>query len=267
MAKSTIDRSNYLYLMQLSRSGFAWEFLRRNADYQRDWNIHRTAAPRPNMSREGIVFFLLNRRFREAERWGLRVFQDPLTEAGKVRLFWLPDALARSVEGRAALSATEAALRFRISDIIGARAVLVDEQGMIHVAIDSHHSSVGLSISDLPQPFSEFAVIFQLPAFELVKRRFEAILDLEWRTSRPLSEVAAVESRDVQSRAKLSNCIIAVDGRRHGLSYREIGRFLMGDEAVARDWNGPSRFLKDRIRRLVERGEGLVNGNYRDLLR
>jgi hypothetical protein len=267
MAKWKIDRSNYSYLRELSRPGFAWEFLRRNADYQRDWNIHRTAAPRRNVSREGIEFFLLNRRFWQAERWGLRAFQDPLADAGKAHLFWLPNALARSIEGKAVLNATDAALRLTISDIIGARAVLVDAQGMIHVAIDSHFSCVGLSISGLPQPFGEFAVVFQVPAFELVKRRFEAILNLEWRTSRPPPERSLLESPDVQSRTKLAHCLIAVDGRRHGLSYREIGRFLLGDEAVAKDWNGPSRFLKDRIRRLVERGEGLVNGNYRDLLR
>jgi hypothetical protein len=266
LAKPQIDRATYFYLEQLSRSGFAWEFLRRNAHYQRDWNSHRTAMPRRNVSRDGIEFFVLNRRFWQAEKWSLRSFQDPSMDARTACLFWLPDALSRSVEGKAVLNATDGA-QFVISDMVGTRAVLVDAAGVIHVAIDSHFSSVGLSILDLPRPFSKFAIIFQVPAFAAVRRRFEAILDIEWRSSRPLPQASSAESQNVQARMKLVHCVIAIDARRQGLSYRDLAVLLFGADAVAKDWNGPSRFLKDRIRRIVERGEALVNGTYRDLLR
>jgi hypothetical protein len=267
LSKWQIEGPAYGYLEELSRAGFAWEFLRRNSDYQRDWNLHRTTSPRRNVSRQGITFFRLNRRFEKAEYWGLRAFENPAADARSACLFWLPSALARSVEGKAILDATDGITRISISDIAGTRAVLVDAAGMTHVSIDSHFSGIALSILDLPEPFGKFAMVFQVPAFEAMRRRFEVILNIEWRARRPLTGTGSIEGADVQSRTKLAHCLIAVDSRRDGLSYRDLARILYGAETVAKDWNGPSRFLKDRMRRLVERGEKLVNGTYRDLLR
>jgi hypothetical protein len=264
-----IDRSTYKYVDQLSRPGFAWEFLRRNSDYRRDWQVHRTSVPRRHVSSQGIEFSFLRRRFTQAESWGLRAFEDPTADGRSARLFWLPNVLARSIQGRALLDQTEgggSGRRLAITDIAGTRAVLVDADGVVHVSIDSDLSNVGLSISNLRQPFGTFALVFEIPAFDAVKRRFDAILDLEWRVNRPLAQSGGSNS-DGHFRTKLIHCLIAVDGRRHGLSYRDLAQVLFGTEAVAKDWSGPSRFLKERMRRLVERGESLVNGGYRDLLR
>lgn len=42
---------------------------------------------------------------------------------------------------------------------------------------------------------------------------------------------------------------------------------IFGAERVAEEWAGASRFLKDRVRRYVQRGRDLMDGGYRDLLR
>jgi hypothetical protein len=102
-----IDRSTYKYIDQLSRAGFAWEFLRRNSDYRRDWQVHRTSVPRRHVSWQGIEFSFLRRRFTQAESWGLRAFEDPTADGRSARLFWLPNVLARSIQGRALLDQTE----------------------------------------------------------------------------------------------------------------------------------------------------------------
>jgi hypothetical protein len=107
---------------------------------------------------------------------------------------------------------------------------------------------------------------FQIPAFVATRRRFEAISDLEWRTNRTVTSEETGEAESPLMRVKLRQCLIAVDGRRQGLSYRDLAKVLFGVERVASEWNGPSRFLKERTRRLVDRGVGLVDGRYRDLL-
>ncbi len=52
----------YLYTLSLDPPGLAWEYLRRNANYQQDWNKHGRA-------RRGDA---VARATRFAEPWGLR---------------------------------------------------------------------------------------------------------------------------------------------------------------------------------------------------
>jgi Uncharacterized conserved protein (DUF2285) len=68
-------------------------------------------------------------------------------------------------------------------------------------------------------------------------------------------------------RLSLRDALIAFDGTNAGLRYRDIARQLLGDARVEKEWGGGCTVLKDRIRRAVKRGEKLVGGGYRALLR
>src|SRR5690606_29642 len=48
----------YLYVLHLDGPSLAWEYLRRNPEYRRDWHEHW-------------------RRPRQAQRWGLRLLENP----------------------------------------------------------------------------------------------------------------------------------------------------------------------------------------------
>jgi hypothetical protein len=61
--------------------------------------------------------------------------------------------------------------------------------------------------------------------------------------------------------------LIALDGDLAGASYREIAVKIYGERIVAQSWSSTSRYLKDRIRRLVINGHKLMNGRYLNLLR
>jgi len=65
---------------------------------------------------------------------------------------------------------------------------------------------------------------------------------------------------------RLLQILRALDGRRAGASYRDIAVVLFGPERVAKDWGDDGDHLKNHVRRLVKRGEVLVNGGYRRLL-
>ena len=58
----------YLYTLSLDPPGLAWEYLRRNATYQQDWNKHGRAPCGDAVARA----------MRYAEPWGLRFPGGPI---------------------------------------------------------------------------------------------------------------------------------------------------------------------------------------------
>ena len=59
----------------LSNAAWAWEFLRRNPDYQRAYRTNRSGMMKPIMLKSRTRLIRLRKRFREAENWGLLFFR------------------------------------------------------------------------------------------------------------------------------------------------------------------------------------------------
>lgn len=73
---STPTRLNdYEYLRFMTRSRVAWEYLRRNVDYQRDWSACAPRQPKPIQMIDGTTLIRARRRFPRAEAWGLYTFR------------------------------------------------------------------------------------------------------------------------------------------------------------------------------------------------
>ncbi len=67
--------SEYDKVRFLSRPSLAWEYLRRNPDYQRAWRTARPGRGRARTIAGGIELFRTRRRFTAAESWGLYLFR------------------------------------------------------------------------------------------------------------------------------------------------------------------------------------------------
>ena len=74
-APSTLRLSDYDYVRFLTRSRMAWEYLRRNSDYQSDWRSSAPGRPQPTQLIDGTVLLRARRRFMHAETWGLCTFR------------------------------------------------------------------------------------------------------------------------------------------------------------------------------------------------
>jgi len=61
----------YLYVLHLDAPALAWEYLRRNPDYRRDW-LRRQRRPGA------------------ARQWGLRFLENPEQDARDAQPTWLP---------------------------------------------------------------------------------------------------------------------------------------------------------------------------------
>lgn len=68
---------DYDHIRLLPRSRLAWEYLRRNPDYRRDWRIWAAGRPRAVRLTTGTSLIRARRRFRRAEGWGLLFFRRP----------------------------------------------------------------------------------------------------------------------------------------------------------------------------------------------
>ncbi|MGE0022813.1 MAG: DUF6499 domain-containing protein [Hyphomicrobium sp.] len=67
--------SQYDYVRVLPKSGWAWELLRRNPDYQREYRLNAGRCEKICQHHTGIVLCRLRRRCRKAEAWGLCSFR------------------------------------------------------------------------------------------------------------------------------------------------------------------------------------------------
>jgi len=72
---------------------------------------------------------------------------------------------------------------------------------------------------------------------------------------------------DADSRRRLRLVLQALDGWLAGAPQRDIAAALFGPARVEADWRDPRDHLRDRVRRAIRRGRGLMEGGYRTLLR
>ena len=87
-----------------------------------------------------------------------------------------------------------------------------------------------------------------------------------WRALSGRSPGPEFRKLPVQRRARLIQCLLALDARQDGASHRAIAQALFGAERVsARAWK--THDLRNRTIRLVQSGRALMRGGYFDLLR
>jgi hypothetical protein len=247
-------------------SDWAWEFLRRNPHYCADW---RAAAPRalPHVTlADGTVLLRLRRRYPRAERWGLHAFADPACAAGDGSIFWLPCVFRRTVRARCKQVASLAQARtFTLAEFAGRRFAVIGVDGIPVVTLKGEGISVALAAHGWHVLTRPATITFELDAFHDIGTQAECVRDLQRLAEARDSPTIGRSPWSVDER--LRHALIALDGSLAGKSYRDIAIMIFGDQRVAEDWNGASRFMKDRVRRLVAKAHELMDGGYRALLR
>jgi hypothetical protein len=62
------------------------------------------------------------------------------------------------------------------------------------------------------------------------------------------------------------DAFVALDGRSVGASHREVAEFIVGVKRVKHEWSGRGGWLKERMRRALDKGQELRDGGYRKLV-
>lgn len=227
------QESAYDYFDDLPLEGLAWEFLRRNPDYQRDY---QSGAP-------------------ALADWGLRVAVNPEATAREVPIHWSPSLVSSDL----------------ILSILPVPAVSevapIDLQTMTgnntttSAIIGTGSSELRVSFLDISAtPDATLCVVIPLDAS--IPERIEALSRL-WRLLHDKPAPDHRLSRDKRNR--LRQMARASDGRASGASAREIAAGLFGKRRVGeQDWRTSS--LRYTTLRLLRDGDELVAGGYRELL-
>lgn len=249
---------------RLDAADWAWEFLRRNADYAADW---RRSVPQhlPLLTlTDGTRLLRLPRRFPHAEKWGLLAFADPALAARQAPVFWHARALKRVARLRA--------LPPRQGDEMGVQALadfkverhaVIDADGALLVVMKGTGAHVAVELHDLPVLTRRFRPVFELENLSELAAQTELLKRLQrfMASGTPPSEASSFGGDE-----RLRQALLALDESLGGKTYRQIAITIFGEKMVADEWQGPSQFLKDRTRRLVAKGAELMRGGYRDLL-
>jgi hypothetical protein len=232
----------YLYVLRLDPASLAWEYLRRNPQYRRDW-VHKDAGKDV------------------AIRWRLTAFEDPFLDARVAHPSWRPEPsdtihLCKDPAPRGRCEP------FSLWRIAGKKWLHhVGRCLVLSIALSSGTLRIALA-GDLGEGDC-YAYVVRPGA--RAQRQWRDITHcdvlLQGRASHrtvaalPANRVAITHMRSLQ----------ALDAFLAGASHREIAAALFGVSKVESDWHADGE-LRAQVRHLIRRGEALMQAGYVDLL-
>ena len=239
----------YAYTLHLEPGSRAWEYLRRNPRYVRDWVRYRR-----------------NASHRIAARWGLGALVDPQLDARQVSPVWSiaapsPVTLVRDetcVQRKRAMVAE----LFSLWRHAG-RKSLFEDGGGLRLVVCCLSQEVQLRLGDDLASGDRFA--YQIPAAGEIQAAWAALT--AFRALIPASGSEREPSLRRPNRADLLHvrALQVLDGLAAGASQRELAVALFGSAAVARGWQ-PDGAFRAQVRYLIRRARALMEWEYRALI-
>lgn len=235
----------YLYVLHLDGPALAWEYLRRNPGYRRDWARRR-------------------RHPDAAQRWGLRLLEDPGLDARDAHPAWFPDH-DTVVQLYPDADPPLDALPFEFWRIPGDKQLLHDGRRLLLIA-RLPGGCLRIALAPTLDDGMAYAHAFRAchPPYARARALAGELDKLAAAHAGPPGPVAATKPRPSQSMLMELHTLQALDGTLAGAALRTVADALYGPEAVVATWNTDGD-LRARVRRLVQRGQKLMCGDYRRL--
>ena len=235
----------YLYVLPLDGPSLAWEYLRRNPDYRRDW-------ARYSRRRECI-----------AKRWQLQSLEDPSMDARVIQPLWRPepDLLVR-LTADAGNDAAEAP-RFSLWAIAGRKSLVHDGSRLVlfvFMADRVLRIAIAANLSDGD------AFAYVVPAGARTQDRWNAVGTVRAvLEGGRIPETSAVPIRPDRVALAHMRSLQALDGVLAGASQREIASVIFGSSRVHESWCADGD-LRAQTRHLIRRGRAFMNGGFARLV-
>jgi hypothetical protein len=235
----------YLYVLHLDGPALAWEYLRRNPDYEQDWLRYR------HKPADG-----------QAQRWGLRLLEDPGCDARDAQPDWVCDPDSMILIRPDDDPPTEA-LTFSLWQLPGHKRLTHDgKRLMLTCQVVEHMLHIALS----PALEEGLAYVYAVRPVGPFRERWRAIdADLALLDAARATRTAVVAGRPNQTSLLHMRALQALDGAQAGASQREVAEVMFGANSVSERWH-PDGDLRAQVRRLIRRGHALTSGGYRHLL-
>lgn len=261
MSESTILQ-RYAYTEQLSRSRWAWEFLRRNTEFRED---ARRAGADSLVRRPGcrnVEFLRAGDGQAPSGRWGLLAFPDPDCDGAGADVFWNPALYSGALRVQIAPRAREETCEIFEESTRRARILhLTDLAGREHLLLRAGGRSVQAACEGLSLLSAE-------PVRIQIILGGGAGLDTHLRCLERARRLLSAPERRSWTRITRAMCIalISLDCRQAGLSQRETARLIYGAARAEEGWSASSDALRAVIRRAQHKGQHYVSGGYAELL-
>ncbi|HEJ4442233.1 TPA: DUF2285 domain-containing protein [Pseudomonas aeruginosa] len=235
----------YLYVLQLDDLALAWEYLRRNPEYRRDWRVRQ-------------------RRPEAAQRWGLRLLEDPRLDARDAHPVWFPDHPAL-IHLYPDVDPMPDSVGFDFWRLPGSKSLVHDGRRLL---LTTRWPGYCLRLTVAPGLEQGMAYVHAVRACARPCARYCALaaeLDrLAVAVAADAAPLAAARCRPNPAALLELHTLQALDATLAGASLREVAAGLFGPAAVADAWHADSG-LRSKVRRLVRRGRTLMLGGYRRL--
>lgn len=258
-SNGVLERYDYLWRMTPDR--WAWEFLRRNAEFLSDAAKFKRSDISERYVCHGIRILKSRTPQTLAEKWGLVMMPDPTLNAFEADAVWqkavFPDQVEVNVISRGKSESCEIydtsvklARITHLTDSIGREYLLTRGNGCILQA-----SCQGLSLLGM----EPVRMQLQISDFESFDRKVKA----QQEGMKVFGDDPRAETPLWTKRTQiLRDGIIALDCIAKGLSQREIAIQLYGRDVVERDWGNGQTSLRNQVRYLIRKAEGLRDGGY-----
>jgi len=256
------DPNSYAYA-ELTRPGWAWEFLRRHPVFRRVWRQAHTSFEQNHPVEHHRVIVAQGSH---VENWRCLYSDPPCRQAQAAAVFWDPDLHGSVLRVRTYQAGTRPDGRtFDLAAIDCPHVLLRSENGREHLLFHESGRSLQLAISgvSVAQPVHLVAEAV-LPSRDVNSQLWAMrCLDGLLVSGRLLPTHFPVENRS----ARLRTVLQALDGWLAEAPPREIALACYGAKRVETHWNDPGNHLRDNLRRTIQRGRELMNGGYLQFLR
>ncbi|MGI4813428.1 MAG: DNA -binding domain-containing protein [Janthinobacterium lividum] len=235
--------AGYLYVVHLDQLSLAWEYLRRNPDYQHDWHAVADARQSP-------------------ERWGLHAFESPYLDALDARPMWTTPSPS-IVEIHALSDAHSEADTFDLWRIPGKKHLLHDGARLL-LTSDLCASTVRFALTRDVAWNVPFA--YSIPAGRCMSRVWKLLMKHQRSLASSVADGWGARERPDRSALFHMHALQALDASLAGASLKQVAEALFGADEVLTGWH-PDSDLRARVRRLVRAARHSMVCGYRELLK
>ena len=257
---------SYDYLDTLNYSELAWEYLRRNPDYQRDFANLTTPIQKPDILPSGHRVWQAPDLSAPdlsttVSHWGLWPLVDPRLSALDAPICWLPDTGAAVLTATATRAPVAAEADLGLNNLSCVRHIVVRKDGVQCLLAHNTDLSIALQIQGDRIVDAPINVTFQLHRLHCATKTGLWLSKLPGLLATPQRHICFTPRRK-----NLRDALIAFDGHLAGAQYRDVAYLIFGRAEVTAAWSKSNRRMKDSVIRSLERGRDLVRGGYLRLM-
>jgi hypothetical protein len=246
------DPRSYDYTRELTRDGWAWEFLRRNPAYRMSWDHFGHARRRRETEAKAAEF-------------GLLVFEDPARAAMHAPIFWHPDISSFVLPVRAERGSNAAGVATVDFGALRARAASEHREGLLHHLLFQEAGRRLQLVVHGERPDGVVSLLTEAPLDPVSFRRRMSLLqrlaDL-LANGRLTPQLYPPEARA----RRLAMVLRALDGWLAKSPQRAIGQAMFDRPTADEDWRDCECPLRERVRLTLRRARWLMEDGYRSLL-